>query len=290
MPDPDGFRSRIGIEARRALGRFPNVRPVDLARGLLRAATVGHRKVRLHPPPARSERLVVSLTTTPARAGRLGAVLRSLIDQTVQPDRIVLALPTHTRAGIPYPGAATLDLPSGVEILACRDEGPATKLLPVLEAEPRALLVAVDDDVIYPRRFLASLLDEHRRRPDAALGFPGVRLSPGIPFSRLDHTFATGIPEPRRVDVLFGTWGYLVPPGALGPEVHDLSAAPEALRWVDDIWFSGHLARAGVERWVVRADELPIETPNIWRSSLTGGVNASGRNDSIALDYFREDW
>lgn len=282
------MRGRLRIESRRALSRFANVGPAALARTLWRAATV-------RPPvparvPARAERIVVSLTTTPARARSLSRVLAGLLDQTEPPDRIVLALPRQTRAGLAYPDPAHLRLPAGVDVLPCEDEGPATKLLPALALEPDALVVAVDDDVIYPRGFIAALLAGHRRWPAAALGFRGVRLRPGVRFADLDHVLATGIPEARPVDVLFGTWGYMLPARALGPEVRDFADAPEALRWVDDIWISGHLARAGVERRVVSSVELPVETPNVWRSALTSGVNASGENDRIGLEYFAADW
>ena len=279
---------RLRIESRRALARLANVGPAALARTLWRVATV-------RPPaelrvPERAERIVVSLTTTPARARNLSRVLAGLLDQSEPPDRIVLALPRRTRAGLAYPDAAELRLPAGVDVLPCDDEGPATKLLPALTLEPDALVVVVDDDVVYPRGFIAALLDGHRRRPHAAVGFRGVRLRPGARFAELDHVFATGIPQAQPVDVLFGTWGYMLPARALGREVRDFSGAPEALRWVDDIWISGHLARAGVERWVVSSGELPIETSNVWRSALTSGVNASGENDRAGLEYFAADW
>jgi hypothetical protein len=283
------MRARLGIEGRRALARFRNVGPASLAGTLWRAATIRGRAATAE-RPERPERLVVSLTTTPRRARNLAGVLSSLLDQTEPPDRLILALPRESRAGERYPPARDLKLPAGVDIVPCRDEGPATKLLPALELEPDALVVAVDDDVIYPRSLLATLLREHRLRPQAAIGFRGVRLTHGVAFDELDHVFATGVRAATQVDVLFGTWGYLVPPGALGPEVWRLDAAPEALRWVDDIWFSGHMARRGVERWVARADELPIETPNVLRSALTASVNADGRNDHAGLRYFAGDW
>ena len=185
---------------------------------------------------------------------------------------------------------ANLHLPPEIDLVQCVDEGPATKILPALDVEPEALLVVADDDVIYPRTFIATLLGEHRKRPHAAIGYRGVKLREGVPFAALDHIFATGIGEATQVDVLFGTWGYLVPARLLGRGVFCLASAPDELRWVDDIWISGHLARNGVPRWVARANELPIETFNVLRSSLTGGVNASGHNDETGLQYFRADW
>jgi len=282
---------RLGREWRRATARLRNT-------GLGGSVGALWRALRLHlgAPSARpvrtprAERLVVSLTTIPARAGSLGPVLRSLLDQTIAADRIVLALPKTSLRGEAYPEAESLALPAGVEVLACEDHGPATKLLPVLLAEPDATIVVVDDDVIYPRDFLETLLGWHRRLPHAAIGYRGVALAAGTRFAELDHVFATGIYDPARVDVLFGTWGYLLPPGVLPQGVHDVDGAPEGLRWVDDVWVSGHLARAGVPRFVVPARRLPIETPSSWRQALTFGVNRSGDNDERALKHFARDW
>jgi hypothetical protein len=220
----------------------------------------------------------------------LTPVLRSLLDQSEAADRIVLALPEATQRGEAYPSPEMLDFPFGVDVVRCQDDGPATKLLPTLKLERSSVLIVVDDDVIYPRRFIETLLSAHRRRPEAALGFRGVQLVEGVRFPDLTHVFATGIDAPKPVDILFGTWGYLLPPNALGEAVHDFSGAPAQVRWVDDVWISGHLARAGVPRLVVSADELPLETPVSLRSALTTGVNKSGDNDEIALKAFAGDW
>lgn len=281
---------KLRRELRRGLSRFRNTRPTSLAATLLRAARLTMADPKPKAAPRRAERIVVTLTTIPARARSLGPVLRSLIDQSQPADRIVLALPDTSRKGERYPTAGDIALPPGVDVLDCEDEGPATKLLPVLLAEPDAVLVVVDDDVIYPRNFIETLLREHRLRPGAALGYRGVRIETGTSFPALDHVLATGIAAAMQVDVLFGTWGYLLPPGSLGPDVHDLDSAPHGMRFVDDVWISGHLARAGVARFVVRADQLPIETPAALRQSLTGGVNRLGANDEMALKHFAKDW
>lgn len=286
-----GGRGRLAREWRRATARLRNTGAKGSVGALWRALRLhaGAPATKALPQP-RAERLVVSLTTIPARTRSLGPVLRGLLDQTLAADRIVLALPKTSLRGEAYPPAEALALPKGVEVLACQDQGPATKLLPVLHAEPQARIVVVDDDVIYPRDFLETLLDWHRRLPGAAIGYRGVALQTGNRFADLDHVFATGIAAPARVDVLFGTWGYLLPPGVLPQAVHDIDGAPPGLRWVDDVWVSGHLARAGVPRFVVPARTLPIETLASWRQALTFGVNRSGDNDGRALKHFAQDW
>jgi hypothetical protein len=272
-----------------ALKRYRRVTPARLAHDYARA----FRLRRQEPPPQRIpkrfERIVVAVTTTTERIAHIQPALRSLLDQTCPADRVLLALPTRSRrTGTLYP--APPPLPAGVEILKCEDEGPATKLLPVLRAEPNACIVVADDDQSYPADFLEVLLQAHRRDPHAALGWRGWQLPPGVRTLKLEVTFATAVMRPTEVDVLHGTWGYLVPPNALDEAVHDFRGWPPEVRWVDDVWISGHLARRGVARRVVPARGFPIRTPASDVDPLILGINRSRRNDDIAIEAFRAWW
>lgn len=243
------------------------------------------------PAPSRGERVVVTLSTIPARAAALAPVLRSLLDQTEPADRIILNLPPTSRSsGTAYPDPAGLNLPRGVDVLRGPDEGPATKFLDTLRVEPQALIVVVDDDVIYPRDFLANLLRAHRDWPGHALALRGVRLVDGVAFPELDHLMCSAIEMPQPVDLVFGTWGYLLPGGLPADEIADFSGYPEALRWVDDVWISGHLARIGVPRKVVATQSFPIETKASSMHALTDGKNRSGLNDATAIEAFKRYW
>jgi hypothetical protein len=241
------------------------------------------------PAISRRERIVVAMTTVPERSAMIEPVLRSLLDQTVRADRVLLAWPDRSRrTGQSYP--APPPLPSGIELLPCADQGPATKLLPALQAEPDAAIIVVDDDVVYPLDFIETLIVAHRAHQRSAVGWRGWRLRPGTDGRDLKHVFATAVSQPTRVDVLLGTWGYLIPPAALDNAVHDFAGWPHEVRWVDDIWISGHLARRQVPRHVIPARGLPLETAASNVAALTFGVNRSGHNDRIAIDAFAGWW
>ena len=277
-------------QVRHALIRYRRLRPTRLISDWARARRLQcGANPRAHRPVPRSEPVVISLSTIPERAALIGPVIASLRDQTVPADRIVLAWPrVSLRTGQPYPDPPAL--PDDVSCLRCVDVGPASKLLPVLMAEPEAAIIVVDDDVIYPADFVATLLAAHREAPAAAIGYRGWRIQAGRSSGRFDHVFATALDRRAAVDVLLGTWGYLVPPGALDAAVHDFSGYPEAVRWVDDVWISGHLARRGVPRLVVPARGLPIETRASGVAALTFGLNRSGANDRAAIAAFAQWW
>ena len=276
-------------EVVRALARFRHITPRQVLHDMLRAALLTVRDPPSRPVPDRPERVVVALTTVPPRLAHIAAVLRSLLDQTSPADRVLLALPQWSyRTGTPY--LPLPPLPPGVEIIRCQDHGPATKLLPALLAEPDAAIVVVDDDVIYPADFLDRLLTAHRRFPSAAVGLRGCRLRPGSTSRDLFHVFGTAVRDPTTVDLLMATWGYLVPPGALDHAVHSFDGWPEGIRWVDDVWISGHLARRGVPRLVVPGRGLPLET---WMSrcfALDRGPNKNGETEAAGIAAFSRWW
>jgi hypothetical protein len=239
---------------------------------------------------AREHRLVVALSCVPARLARLPLVLRSLLEQSLPADRVVVAYPYHSlRDGMPYPEPPRL--PSGVDLLRCTDHGPLTKLLPVLAEEPGALIVIADDDIVYPSGLLAALHAAHLVAPTAALGLRGCRLSGDLTPKDLRHVFGTAIVAPTAVDLLMGTWGMLLPPGALDEaELGDFTGWPPQARWVDDVWISGHLARRGVGRLVVPARCLPLDIRSARGAALTFGINRDGGNDRAAIEAFRPWW
>lgn len=279
-------------DLRRTLARFANP-------GLTGVLRVAARWLRLHlpvgirqpPRAARPERVVISLTTIPARVRSLAPVLRSLLDQDTTADRIILWLPSRSlRQNQDYPDATEIDVPDGIEVMDCEDLGPATKLLHSLRLENGALIIAVDDDVVYPRTLVSTLLSAHRDEPETAFGLRGVNLQSGTRFVDLWHVLSSGIDRIQPVDILFGTWGYMVPAWLCDAAIHDFSGYPEAVRWVDDVWVSGHLARLGIARKVTPSDRFPLETFASMRQALTDGMNRSGENDETAIKAFGEIW
>jgi hypothetical protein len=274
-------------DVRRALLRFRHTTPHSVAHDLIRSIRLHCHDPKLRILTPRPERIVVSMTTIPERVHKIAPALRSVLDQSCPADRVLLSWPS-TAKHAPYPKLPRL--PGGVEVIPCEDKGPATKFLAAHLVEPRAAIVVVDDDVIYPVDFLSTLLEAHRCDPMSALGWRGWRLQPGLDPRDFDHVFATAIREATLVDVLLGTWGYLVPPGALDGAVHDFRGWPAELRFVDDVWISGHLARRRIPRRVVAARGVPIETTASSVRALTDGPNRSGHNDRVGIKAFSAWW
>jgi hypothetical protein len=275
----------------RTLRRYRHVPLLSIAKLYIRALLIGRRTIAPMPAPNRSRRVVVTLSTIPSRAMHLRSTLNSLLAQTTPADRIMLALPAHSkRENRPYPAVTELNIPAGIDVVQTQDLGPATKVLPAVSAERDAIIIVVDDDVIYPPHFIETLVAAHNAHPQKALAYRGVNIDTSREFVDLEHIFASGIGAAQKVDIVFGTWGYLLPPGTLFEGMDGTSKTQDAHKWVDDIWVSGQLAKNGVERLIVAATEIPIETMNAARLSLAGGPNQSGENDRRAIQAFEQYW
>ncbi|MEW6283616.1 MAG: hypothetical protein AB1758_33705, partial [Candidatus Eremiobacterota bacterium] len=234
--------------------------------------------------------VLVTLTSLPSRMDLLKLTLASLLDQTVLPQRVQVCLPRASlREGCGYRLPDFLDHPR-VRVLRCdTDWGPATKLLPSwVESGPEQLLLAVDDDNVYPPDLVETLLRWHRLRPDAVVGLRGWRV--GSPFARTEILFGTRQRHLSRVDVLTGTWGYLLRRDHLDERVLDYSGWPRDAFFVDDVWICGHLARRGVPRLLVPATSPPFSTRAAWVNDLGRRENSSGERDDRVAAAFARFW
>lgn len=267
--------------------------PVALAR------VVRMQGKRLLQPPRRaavpgSPRIVVSLSTLPSRIGRLVPVLNSLIDQDLPADEIVLALPqVSRREKVRYTIPDFIRESSAVTVLEGeRDWGPATKLIPALlrEQRPDTLIVAVDDDNVYPRNMISSFAAAAKAQPGAALCYRGWVVPPSLDYKQKRVRFATTVSRPMDVDIITGTWGFMVQPDFFDDGVTDYSGYPDAAFFVDDIWFSGHLARRGIPRVLFPAADPPISTLASVVNALGVVENADGAKDNAVLGAFEPYW
>lgn len=118
----------------------------------------------------KSEPLIVSLTSYPARIKFVSKTVNSLLNQSLLPTKIILWL-----ADSQFPRKLD-DLPLDLKVLEgehfeirwCNDLKSYKKLLPALKEFPDCTLVTADDDILYPRKwlerlYLPYLLNQHKK-------------------------------------------------------------------------------------------------------------------------------
>jgi hypothetical protein len=221
--------------------------------------------------------LTISLTSHAPRFGTLALTLKSLLLQTLRPERVVLWI---GHADLPrVPGEVRALEGAGLEIRPCEDLGPHTKYLHALREWPEGRIAICDDDTYYRRDWLADLV---------AGDLPGE-----IPCHRI-HRVALdeeGMPEPYRLwehdceardasplNFPTGVGGALLRFGRFDARVLDTHAARALCPTTDDLWLYA-MARLAGTRFRLAGPYEPLvvwrtsQDAALWRTNVVEGAN-----------------
>jgi hypothetical protein len=227
--------------------------------------------------------MIVSITTTGRRIGRIVPTLKSILDGTVKPDKLILWL---NRDPSPVgPGVQPADIPPavgdmGCEVRWCENLGPATKLLPAMQAFPDRRIITADDDIIYQPTWLQRLTEGSDVYAGSIICYRArkVRFDKDhrvLPYNKwplIKH--CQGGPERSLVPT--GVHGVLYPPGSLRPEAFDYNKLRQLSLPNDDLWFA--VTRTSDPVIIKRSGNprnVGIRGPRLSRRNLRG------RNDQI---------
>ncbi|SEM83614.1 hypothetical protein E3O25_05090 [Cryobacterium sp. TMT1-3] len=223
--------------------------------------------------------VVVNLTSYGHRIDLVFYALETIAAGRIRPRRLILWL--DDAATLANPPATLRRLQRrGLEIRSCPNFGPHKKQYPYALTGPTLPLVAADDDVLYPRRWLAELLEAAAQHPLDVTGqrahtitFEGDRVAPyarwvaarGTTFSF--RTLCTG------VSGIYYPLGLLQALRAEGD--HFLRVAPRA----DDLWVYAVAVRHGIRAGQVgeQQAEYPAipgsQRGTLYRQNVTEGGN-----------------
>ena len=225
--------------------------------------------------------LIVSLTSFPLRFAGLHHTLRSLLDQTVAPDRVILWIAVQDMPLLPQ---AVRELePFGLSILPVEDVLSYKKLVFALRDFPEAVIVTADDDVFYPRTWLSTLLsgyDEDRPsivcRRAHRIKFNDGAFQPYLSWD-LDVQDERAL-TPSKDLAPIGVGGTLYPPGSLHPDVTRQDLFLKLCPHADDLWFWWMGRRLDTKTRRVGGPFVLRPIPDTQNASLKQ-QNMSGRND-----------
>ena len=209
-------------------------------------------------PHRTDPRLVISLTSFPARIATTWATIETLMRQTLTPDAIVLVLSLEEFPTKRLPRSLRSLERRGVRVLwVPSDIGSFKKLVPARESFPNATIVTVDDDFLYEPRMLQRLVEESHARPGWIIGHRGwnpVVAEDG--YAPYDTWTKAGGPDTDPSEVLLTHGGGTLYPPRTPPDqlLLDMRLAMELSPLSDDIWFWGVARATGVSRHCTGAD------------------------------------
>lgn len=249
---------------------------------------LAEKKVRFQPLRPASEKhslsqpLTVNLTSYPPRFDTLLLTLKTLVNQSVRPDALVLWLAENDMALLPEEIISLQERVTFFHIRTCSDTRSYKKLIPALNAYPQHVMVTADDDVNYTREWLAGLVADYQKKP----GIIAYRAhQPAIIDGRIGPYSSWEMNTQQRQGVIFptGIGGVLYPPECFLPEVTEASLFMALAPTADDVWF---FFCAKLNGFDARLASQPFNIVN-WRSTHDSGLAQdnvqSGQND-VCID------
>lgn len=237
----------------------------------------------------RKVKIIVSLTSFPARINIVDIVVKSLLMQSLKPDEIVLWLAREQ-----FPDKEN-ELPDqllnlrkyGLTINWCDDIKSYKKLIPSLRMYPEDIIVTADDDVYYERHWLKRLYLGYVKAPNY------VHCHRITKFYIQDNEYKMKkgefevYPFPSYLHKLTGVGGVLYPPHILDQDVLDEEKCRKLAPTNDDIWFWLMAVRNGAKINVVKNNIPRIEAvKDTLEGECLNKINDSGE-ELLWKDFYR---
>lgn len=230
-------------------------------------------------------RIIVSLTSYPARIKSVWLTAASLLQQTMRPNKVVLWLAEEQFPGYEIPDSLKRLQKRGLEIRFCEDLKPHKKYFYALQEYSDYYIITADDDIFYPEDHIERLWKGHEKYRNAIVCHWSHRIDFDeqgrfIPYN---DWIDNGEEMPSFATLAVGCNGILYPPGCLPGETFDRDKIIELSLNTDDIWLKCMEVLNGWK--AVNCNETPLVYFNILSTRNTGlwrnNLGESRNNDII---------
>lgn len=230
-----------------------------------------------------SSPLIVSLTSYAKRFATLDLTIKSLLDQDIVIDQLLLWVSPEDLKHLP---ASVRALEGAIfRAMPTKDIRSYTKLIPALRSHPECFILTADDDIHYPSDWARSIVEGYevgvrmtvcRRAHMAAVGPDGSTL----PYHQWPHA-VDDVSDRGRNFALFptGVGGVLYPPNTFDSEVLREDIFLELCPYADDLWFFWLQMVGQVQRLRSGTNHKFIAWPSSQESALMTQNYHLGRND-----------
>ena len=187
----------------------------------------------------RNPKIIVSLTSFPARINYVYKTISSLLDQTLKPDLVILWLAeeqfVNKEKDLP---ANLLELQQfGLSIKWCKDIRSYKKLIPALTEFPEDIIITTDDDIYYDRNMVELLYKAYTKSPQYIHCHRCTKMF----YKQGTLTAKAGgkkyYKQPSFANKSVGVGGVLFPPHSLYKDVTNEKLFMTLAPTNDDIWF-----------------------------------------------------
>ncbi len=226
-----------------------------------------------------SKQIIVSVTSHPARINEVVLAIRTMYRQTKLPDKVILWLGEEK-----FPNKLD-DLPKELlqlitekhlEIRWCEDLGPHTKYFYAFQEYPDALVITIDDDILYPPDRIENLYRCYLHFPQAVSAgradfVPVSEQGEMPPVTTWPEEVDAWVLQPSMQLYAMGVNCVLYPTKLFLQvrELLDKETIRRVCPFADDLWLKAMEAVAGIPVVVAEPDQpLPISTEKSQETAL----------------------
>jgi len=227
------------------------------------------------PLHGRDNQLIVSLTSHAKRFPTLPLTLKSLLTQSIRPDRLILWLAEVDRSVLPESVESLQQ--EGLEIRYCEDLRSYTKIIPSLASFPEADIVTADDDVYYWSDWLKELVLAAERFPGDVVAHRMHKMLGAGETVRSYREWPKKISDQTRDRYNFATGigGVFYPAGCFHPDVLNRSEFMRLCPDADDVWLYWMVRLNGRYELHSGTRREPVNWPGsqaagLWKRNKTG--------------------
>lgn len=190
----------------------------------------------------RDEEIIVSLTSFPARYETLHLVIKSILCQTMKPDRIILYIDESEKPKC-FPESLEKLKKYGLEI-DCRqypfNMKPHKKYYYAMKEHPESIIITIDDDIIYPDDLISTLYACHKsfRNCVVAVRSHQILFDENGKVKKYNdwEWMSERTNEPSMSLMATGCGGVLYPPHCMSNRLFDIDLIKELSLGADDLW------------------------------------------------------
>ena len=186
--------------------------------------------------------IIVSLTSFPLRFNTLHLVIKSILNQTLKPNKIILFLAKdeiNKESDLPE---NVLKLKKFGLIIYIMDINlkPHNKYFHSIKLFPNSIIVTVDDDNMYNKNLLNKLYASYKKYPLAISAIRVHKMSLNsngelLPYNQWNYEYQYET-KPSLALIATGVGGVLYPPGILPEDTFNSVKIQELCLNADDIW------------------------------------------------------
>ncbi len=233
----------------------------------------------------RKDEIIVSMTTIPSRLDTLPLMLKCMFNQSLMPDRIILWITDKINDRSELLSTLHDEIQAGLEVRFVEDVRVHTKYYYAMLEYPEAIIITVDDDIIYPENLIQRLYCCHQTHPKCVVAARAHEITTTnetiLPY-RQWNMLAPGTANKSNKLLATGVGGVLYPPHTLYTDWKDTSLFLKLCPTADDIWLKLMERLNNIS--VVKLDKYTREPFIIGKTqtiALSKANVGEGRNDIL---------